>query len=134
LGRTSTAAWRTPPPAGVPGHRRKKIGFELTTPDTFRAPRPTCALRADNDYQAVQAWLSLHESLATQLKYRKEAERLMLWAIVEGGCALSSLAQEDAVAYRAFLRRPTPRSRWVGPPRPRSSPEWRTSPSAGCPM
>jgi len=92
---------------------------------TFRAPRPTCALRADNDYQAVQAWLSLHESPATQLKYRKEVERLMLWAIVERGCALSSLAQEDAVAYRAFLRRPTPRSRWVGPPRPRSSPEWR---------
>ncbi len=92
---------------------------------TFRAPRPTCALRADNDYQAVQAWLSLHESPATQLKYRKEAERLMLWAIVERGCALSSLAQEDAVAYRAFLRRPTPRSRWVGPPRPRSSSEWR---------
>jgi site-specific recombinase XerD len=92
---------------------------------TFRAPRSACTLRADNDYQAVQAWLSLHESPATQLKYRKEAERLMLWAIVERGCALSSLAQEDAVAYRAFLRRPTPRLRWVGPPRPRSSPEWR---------
>ena len=92
---------------------------------TFRAPRSACALRANNDYQAVQAWLSLHESPATQLKYRKEAERLMLWAIVERGCALSSLAQEDAVAYRAFLRRPTPRPRWVGPPRPRSSPEWR---------
>jgi site-specific recombinase XerD len=91
----------------------------------FRAPRASSVLRADNDYQAVQAWLSLHESPATQLKYRKEAERLMLWAIVERGCALSSLATEDAVAYRAFLRRPAPRSRWVGPPRPRSSPEWR---------
>ena len=92
---------------------------------TFRAPRLACALRADNDYQAVQAWLSLYESPGTQLKYRKEAERLMLWAIVERGCALSSLAMEDAVAYRAFLRQPTPRARWVGPPRPRSSSEWR---------
>ena len=92
---------------------------------TFRAPRAACAMRADNDYQAVQAWLSLHESPATQRKYRKEAERLILWAIVERGCALSSLATEDAVAYRAFLRRPTPRARWVGPPRPRTSPEWR---------
>lgn len=92
---------------------------------TFRAPRLACTLRADNDYQAVQAWLSLHEAPATQLKYRKEAERLMLWALVERGCALSSLTQEDAVAYRAFLRRPTPRLRWVGPPRPRTSPEWR---------
>lgn len=92
---------------------------------TFRAPRAACAMRADNDYQAVQAWLSLHESPATQRKYRKEAERLILWANVERGCALSSLATEDAVAYRAFLRRPTPRARWVGPPRPRNSPEWR---------
>jgi site-specific recombinase XerD len=92
---------------------------------TFRAPRAACALRANNDYQAVQAWLALHESPGTQLKYRKEAERLMLWAVVERGCALSSLAQEDAVAYRAFMRRPTPRARWVGPPRPRASSEWR---------
>jgi site-specific recombinase XerD len=82
-------------------------------------------LRADNDYQAVQAWLSLHESAATQRAYRKEAERLMLWAIVERGSALSSLTTEDAVAYRAFLRRPSPRLRWVGAPRPRTSPEWR---------
>jgi hypothetical protein len=29
------------------------------------------------------------------------------------------------VAYRAFLRRPSPRERWVGPARPRTSAEWR---------
>lgn len=92
---------------------------------TFRAPRPSCALDADNDYEAVQAWLSLHESPATQRTYRKEAERLILWAIVERGRALSSLTTEDAIAYRAFLRRPTPRERWIGPIRPRTSPEWR---------
>lgn len=92
---------------------------------TFRAPRATCTLDADDDYQAVQAWLSLHESAATQRAYRKEAERLILWAIVERGRALSSLTTEDAIAYRSFLRRPTPRERWVGPGRPRTSPEWR---------
>ena len=91
----------------------------------FRAPRATCALKARNDYEAVQAWLSLHEAAATQRAYRKEAERLILWAVVERGCALSSLSTEDAVAYRAFLRRPSPRPRWVGPARPRGSPEWR---------
>lgn len=91
----------------------------------FRAPRETCVLAADNDYAAIQAWLSLHESPATQRTYRKEAERLILWAIVERGRALSSLTTEDAVAYRAFLRRPTPADRWVGPLRPRSSAEWR---------
>ncbi|MBK3814747.1 integrase, partial [Paraburkholderia aspalathi] len=90
----------------------------------YRAPRATCTLDADNDYQAVQAWLSLHESGATQRAYRKEAERLILWTLVERGRALSSLTTEDAVAYRAFLRRPTPRERWVGPVRPRSAPDW----------
>ena len=82
-------------------------------------------MNATNDHQAVQAWLGVHETPATQSGYRKEAERLMLWAIVERQRALSSLSTEDAIAYRAFLRRPTPRERWVGPPRPRTSPEWR---------
>lgn len=91
----------------------------------FRAPPETCILAAGNDYEAVQAWLSLHESAATQRAYRKEAERLILWAIVERGRALSSLTTEDAVAYRAFLRNPAPRGRWVGSAAPRSSPEWR---------
>jgi site-specific recombinase XerD len=92
---------------------------------TFRAPHATCTLSADNDYDAVHAWLALHESQATQRAYRKEAERLILWAIVERGRALSSLTTEDAVAYRAFLRHPAPRTRWVGSSRPRSSPEWK---------
>ncbi|CAN7752829.1 tyrosine-type recombinase/integrase [Variovorax sp. LjRoot84] len=91
----------------------------------FRAPLETCILGASNDYEAVQAWLSLHESAATQRAYRKEAERLILWAIVEREKPLSSLTTEDAVAYRAFLRHPPPRGRWIGPAAPRSSPEWR---------
>ncbi|MGF6767625.1 site-specific recombinase XerD [Paraburkholderia sp. GAS199] len=91
----------------------------------FRAPRGACTLDANNDYQAVHAWLSLQEAPSTQRAYRKEAERLILWAIVERGRALSSLTTEDAIAYRAFLTHPTPRSRWVGPPRPRHAPDWR---------
>ncbi len=92
---------------------------------TYRSPQATCVLDADNDYAAVQAWLSLQDSSATQRAYRKEAERLMLWAILERRRALSSLSTEDAIAYRQFLRRPTPRQRWVGPARPRSSSEWK---------
>lgn len=92
---------------------------------TFRAPTGTCALRASNDLEAVNAWLNLHESQATLRAYRKEAERLMLWAAMERGCALSSLTTEDATAFRAFLRRPSPRARWVGPSRPRIDPDWK---------
>lgn len=92
---------------------------------SFRAPRRACALGANNDYDAVHAWLALHETPATHSAYRKEAERLILWAIVERGRALSSLTTEDAIAYRSFLRHPGPRERWVGPPRPRNAPDWR---------
>ncbi|BEU23247.1 phage integrase family protein [Paraburkholderia caribensis] len=95
------------------------------TEGTFRAPRATCTLDASNDYEAVQAWLSLHESRATRRAYCKEAERLILWAVVERGRAMSSLTTEDAVAYRTFLRRPMPRERWVGPVRSRGAPDWR---------
>lgn len=91
----------------------------------FRGPQHACTLNATNDYEAVQAWLALHETPATQRAYRKEAERLILWAIVERGRALSSLTTEDAIAYRSFLRRPTPRERWIGPPRLRHAPDWR---------
>ncbi len=95
------------------------------TSGTFRAPVATCTLDASNDYEAVQTWLALQESSATRRTYRKEAERLILWAIVERGRALSSLTTEDAIAYRTFLRHPSPRARWIGPVRPRTSPDWR---------
>lgn len=92
---------------------------------TFRAPVATCILSARNDREAIQAWLALHESDATARAYRKEAERLVLWATVELGKPLSSLTTEDAISYRSFLRRPAPRGRWVGPPRPRTATDWR---------
>ncbi|MGF6289640.1 phage integrase family protein [Paraburkholderia youngii] len=91
----------------------------------FRAPRRACLLNARDDYAAVQAWLALHEAPHTARAYRREAERLMLWAIVERQQPLSSLSTDDAIAYRAFLRHPAPRARWTGPPQPRASVEWR---------
>ncbi|AOI86292.1 integrase [Burkholderia pseudomultivorans] len=91
----------------------------------FRAPQAACLLNASNDYEAIRSWLALHESVATQRAYRKEAERLILWAIVERGRALSSLNTDDAIAYRGFLRKPTPHERWVGLSRQRHSIEWR---------
>ncbi|WP_321818864.1 MULTISPECIES: phage integrase family protein [unclassified Burkholderia] len=91
----------------------------------FRAPRDTCGLAATNDYQAIEAWLALHEAAHTARAYRREAERLLLWAIVERRTPLSSLTTDDAIAYRAFLRHPTPAARWIGPPCPRATPAWR---------
>jgi site-specific recombinase XerD len=113
-------------PQGIVPWERLQVPGQLDgSRGAFRAPRESCVLAADDDYQAVQAWLGLHESDATRRTYRKEAERLILWAIVERNKPLSSLTTEDAVAYRAFLRHPAPRVQWTGPPRPRSSVEWR---------
>lgn len=77
----------------------------------FRAPKSMCALEADYDWQAINAWLERHEANDTQRAYRREAERLLLLTIAERGKALSSLTSEDATAYRTFLRHPAPRAR-----------------------
>ena len=113
-------------PAGIVPWEQLRLPHEVDgSQGTLRAPRETCTLNATNDYEAVQAWLALHETATTQRAYRKEAERLILWAIVERGRAFSSLTIDDAIAYRTFVRRPSPRERWVGLPRPRDSVEWR---------
>ncbi len=96
-----------------------------------RAPRQACRLSAANDHEAIGAWLlakgggvAKEPLSATQRSYRKEAERLLLWAVLERGKAMSSLTREDAAAYRAFLARPP--VAWCGPRHhQRWSPMWR---------
>jgi site-specific recombinase XerD len=79
-----------------------------------RAPTERCKVRAANDHEAVQAWLRLRiEGSHTWRAYRKEAERFLLWAVLERRKALSSLDGDDCVAYRDFLAAPGPA--WVGP-------------------
>jgi site-specific recombinase XerD len=92
-----------------------------------RAP-DACQIGAVNDLAAIQAWLAARAagSPHTERAYRREAERLLLWAVFARGRALSSLNVDDAIAYRAFLSDPTPRSTWVGPSSaPRFSAQWR---------
>ncbi|MCE4547576.1 MULTISPECIES: phage integrase family protein [unclassified Caballeronia] len=90
----------------------------------YRAPKARCMLNVTTDRQAIEAWLTLHETDATSRAYRKEAERLLLWANLERKRALSSLNTSDAIAYRTFLRSPQPRDRWVGPRQTRLSEGW----------
>jgi integrase len=98
---------------------------------TNRAPRGRCLLMATNDHEAVGAWLSAKRAgdatadlSATQRAYRKEAERLLLWAVLERGKALSSLTVEDAIDYRDFLLDPP--AHWCGARHhQRWSPLWR---------
>lgn len=91
-----------------------------------RAPPERLRVRAETDAEAVLAWLSQWpEDSATRRAYRKEAERFLLWSILERGKALSALSVDDAVAYRRFVRDPQPRARWVGPSALRRDLRWK---------
>lgn len=71
-------------------------------------------IAAANDLEAIRAWLArVIDSKATFETYRKESERLLLWAIVQLGKPLSSLTHEDLLAYQHFLADPQPAARWV---------------------
>ncbi|MBB4518344.1 MAG: tyrosine-type recombinase/integrase [Paraburkholderia sp.] len=84
---------------------------------------------ARDDLDAVRAWLArVADKKTTFENYRKEAERLLLWAIVQLGKPLSSLTHEDLLVYQRFLADPQPRERWVaggGRKFPRHDPRWR---------
>jgi site-specific recombinase XerD len=92
-----------------------------------RAPAgPLRQLAADDDLRAIETWLAeFRDSPQTHRHYRKEAERLLLWALIERHQALSDLRREDCVAYEAFLADPQPRQRWCGPKAPRFSNRWK---------
>jgi hypothetical protein len=84
---------------------------------------------ANADVEAVLAWLASFASTRTTFDaHRKEAERLLLWCVVERGKPLSSLTHEDWLAYQGFLANPEPRDRWVAKQNrrhPRHDPRWR---------
>ncbi|WP_084217416.1 phage integrase family protein [Xenophilus azovorans] len=96
-----------------------------------------CAIAARTDVEAVRAWIDAKGVApvgqdssattplnATQRSYRREGERLLLWAVLERGKALSSLQAEDLVAYFDFLKAPP--AHWCGSrAHPRWSPQWR---------
>ena len=87
------------------------------------------AITASTDVAAVLAWLDAQaDSPHTRRAYRTQAERILLWAIVDCGKPLSSLDAHDVGVYRAFMA--SPPSTWVAP---RHTPRWsvRWRPFAG---
>ena len=82
----------------------------------YRADPATCLLDANNDYEAIEAWLKTkRDSNTTRRSCRKEAERFLLWAVVQKSKPLSSMTVEDCTEYRDFLVDPQPRKSWCGP-------------------
>jgi site-specific recombinase XerD len=82
-----------------------------------RAPVPAHQSELDTDLRAIAAWIKIRgaKSAHTARAYRREAERLLLWAIVQKRKPLSSLNTLDCAEYiDGFLRDPQPADRWVG--------------------
>ena len=74
---------------------------------SYRVGDGLCLLQARNDYEAILAWLSTkREGSATRRAYRKEAERYLLWAIVQKKKAISSFRAEDCIEYHNFPESP----------------------------
>jgi site-specific recombinase XerD len=104
----------------VPETLDGRTGHNRAGPDVI------CQLAANDDLEAVQAWLAeFRDSPQTLRNYRKEAERLLLWALLERTKPLSSLTREDFILYETFLTDPQPCERWCGPKAPRFSARWR---------
>jgi site-specific recombinase XerD len=115
LSQIDTAALTPPPRIGiVPLERFRPPSERDGSRGTSRAPAERCKVAAANDFEAIQAWLRLRvPGTHTWRAYRKEAERFLLWAVMERRKALSSLDGDDCVAYRDFIAAPGPE--WVGP-------------------
>lgn len=91
-----------------------------------RANHNASLIDADNDLDAIKTWLSEYQdSPQTFRSYRKEAERLLLWGLIERGLPLSGLNRDDFIAYESFVADPQPQNKWCGPRFPRNSKKWR---------
>jgi integrase/recombinase XerD len=88
-------------------------------------PRLTAAR---NDQEAVATWLAKYtDNRHTLNSYRREAERLMLWATWHGK-DLPGLMVEDVLAYKAFLSDPQPVDLWCLQTEPRTLPDGSPNP------
>lgn len=91
-----------------------------------RAPLIDIEINANNDLEAIHAWLHMKNSQETKRSYRVAAERFLLWSILACGKPLSSLTATDCKDFMLFLLDPQPAEIWIGPRRvERWSPDWR---------
>jgi hypothetical protein len=62
------------------------------------------SIDAVDDRQAIRAWVAARAgSPHTAKQYEREAERFLLWCVLERGVALSDASAEDCRAYMDFL-------------------------------
>jgi hypothetical protein len=85
-----------------------------------------CRLSMTCKLLTIELWLSrLDKDSHTYRAYRREAERILLWAIIDRGKAFSSLHTIDLSDYRRFLLDPRPVEQWIGSPQKKGHADWR---------
>lgn len=127
--------------AGIVPLERLRLSDALSGREAVnRAPAFACSLDASDDLDAIRIWLNARASNPnTEANYRKEAERFLLWCLVERETALSSVKAGDAALYLRWIeglgrtdekawaqKWKTPQSLWICPKNtPRDSAAWR---------
>lgn len=94
---------------------RVLIPIELNGEQGSNHSTEPCRIRATHDLDAIKSWLALKDDNAkTYQAYKKELERLLLWAVLVRGKPISSLNTDDCRAYIRFLKTlTTADSQWV---------------------
>lgn len=95
-------------------------------------------ITAKHDMEAIKKWINIKSvSVNTARVYRKEAERFVLWSIIDRKKPISDLSIDDCVAYKNWLTclgktnpdswpYATPQDLWIGKRNtPRFSTEWK---------
>lgn len=79
-----------------------------------RLPAELLLIEADNDFDAILAWLSVHAHVpSTWRVYRNVAEQLLNWAWFSRCIAVSSMTEADFRAFFDFIRSPQPEEMWI---------------------
>lgn len=93
------------PGATVPPH--------LTGENRLNRGQRWCPIEPDNDFAAIEEWIrSRKRSEHTIRAYRREANRLMLWAFSFVGKPISELSNSDLASYFDWLEAPEPHPDW----------------------
>ena len=84
--------------------------------NSFQGKSPSLSKQSGvlNDKEAIELWLNNTKPGHTFRAYRKEAERFLLWTVLERKKSFSTLVLEDCQQYRNFLYKigSQPPSRW----------------------
>jgi hypothetical protein len=86
----------------------------------------SCKIGATHDQAAIEWWvMQTSDNEATAKSRRSAMDKLLNWACLARGKAVSSLDEDDFAAFAGFLAHPEPMQQWVGIRQPRESDAWR---------